>query len=77
MAYLFQEKDSTLFIGFTAHMSLEPLVFFFSKKIYYFSSSDVNKYASLYSHRNVGYLEGPQDFMIITKIDDLEFPILL
>jgi hypothetical protein len=76
----FKNRTQFFLLGsqFTAHMSLEPLVFFlFEKYIYYFSSSDVNKFPSLYYHRTVGYLEGPQDFMIITKINDLKFPILL
>jgi hypothetical protein len=62
------------------HSSHEPRAigfFLFLKKIYYFSSSDVNKFPSLYHQRTVGYLEGPQDFMIVTKINDLKFPILL
>ena len=65
MASLFQDKDSTLFIGFTALASLEPLPFPFPKNpgIFFFLLKMLIYSTPLPPYKStVGYLRGPQDF---------------
>jgi hypothetical protein len=64
MANLFRDKDSTLFIGFTALVSLEPLAFPFPKNpgIFFFLLKMLTNTPLVPYKSTVGYLQGPQDF---------------